>query len=214
VPVAGIVADWSGPVDRDGSTVAAVGRDRFNLAAGERAAVTGTSPNYCPECGTELGVRRVEGRDRPYCPACDAPVYRNAKPCAGVLVVRDDELLMVRRTNPPSVGAWSVPAGYLEHDEPPVAAAVRELREETAVRADPDAVELLGTRFVDHPDGWHVLVLVYAAAREATEGTPEPGSDAGDARFLSLSAFNDSDARVEPGYRPLLSKAVSRFGGV
>ena len=172
----------------------------------------GSTPNYCPRCGTALVGREIEGRRRRYCPDCDAPVYQNPKPCAGVLVVRGDELLLVRRTNPPHVGAWSIPAGFLERDEPPRRAAVRELREETGVDVDVEAIDRLGTRFVELPDGRHVLVLAYAVVREETEGEPRPGSDAGDARFWSLAAVDESDVRLEPGYRELFADAVDRFG--
>ena len=106
-----------------------------------RSRVSGPDPRFCPACGTGLTDRRVEGRDRRFCPACERPVYRNPKPCAGVLVVDGGRLLLVERTEPPAVGAWSVPAGYLEADEPPRAAAARELREETGF--DPDGVSLL-----------------------------------------------------------------------
>ena len=92
------------------------------------------SPNYCPDCGTALEGRRIEGRERRYCDRCERPVYRNPKPCSGVLVVDgQDRTLLVKRTEPPAAGSWSVPAGYLEADEPAPAAAIRELGEETGL---------------------------------------------------------------------------------
>lgn len=166
-------------------------------------------PNYCPTCGFELTDEQVEGRIRRYCQQCEKPIYRNPKPCAGVLVVDDrDRVLLVQRTEPPTAGAWSFPAGYLEVDEPPRQAATRDLREETNLTLTGDALQLLDTVFVRHPKGQHVLVIVYGSARSMATGTVTPGSDAADARFWDLSGLRQSDEHVEPGYDSIIRQAV------
>lgn len=170
-------------------------------------------PSYCPTCGGGLATRRVEGRERAYCGACERPVYRNSKPAAGVAVVDGPQALLVRRTNPPAVGSWSVPAGFLEHDEPPRAGAVRELEEETGVVADPGSLVLSATTFVERAAGPNVLVVVYAAPRAAAAGDPKPGSDAGAARFWRPGDLAAAGEEVEPGYGDVLATAVSTFGG-
>lgn len=167
------------------------------------------TPTYCPDCGSALSERTVEGRERAFCEDCEQPVYRNPKPCAGPLVVDGDRVLLVKRTEPPAVGAWSVPAGYLEVDEPPAEAAARELEEETGVRVAADALALLDTNLVSHADGSHVLVLVYRVPRSATAGDPVAGSDAAAARFWSLSELRASDEQLEPGYEGLLERALA-----
>lgn len=170
-------------------------------------------PSYCPSCGTSLTTRRVEGRDRRYCTACEQVVYRNPKPCAGVAVVDDGAVLLVRRTEPPSVGAWSLPAGYLEVDETPRAAAVRELREETKLAAPAGSLSLLATVTRALPDGRSVLVVVYALPRYETSGQPVAGSDAGAVRFWDVEALDaDAAETIEPGYRDVLRRA-SEYGG-
>lgn len=136
-----------------------------------------SAPSYCVDCGTALDSRRIEGRERAYCPACGRPRYRNPKPCAGVFVVDGPAVLLVRRTAPPGVGTWSLPAGYLEHDEPAPEAAVRELREETGVGAAPADLSLLTTRHVTHPERPPALVVAYTVPAAATTGEPVAGSD-------------------------------------
>ena len=169
-------------------------------------------PNYCPICGNELADAQIEGRLRRYCQQCDQPIYRNPKPCAGVLVVEENErVLLVKRTEPPAPGTWSVPAGYLEADEPPRQAAVRELREETNVAVPKDDITLLETTFVRHQNGQHVLVLIYAASRSATSGTVVPGSDAADAQFFGLPELASDGRDIEPGYESIFTAAVSEF---
>lgn len=162
-------------------------------------------PRYCPRCGEELVDRFVEERNRRFCPACDEIIYRNPKPCAGVLVVDDDSVLLVKRGVPPAVGTWSVPAGFLEADEPPEEAAARELHEETGVTVSPDDITLHDTIFKNGPSG-HALILVYVAPRRATEGKPVAGTDADGARFWTRDQISDMD--IEPGYRDIILSAV------
>lgn len=167
-----------------------------------------SQPTYCPGCGQRLQSRHVEGRDRHYCQSCDRIVYQNPKPCSGVLVLDGDEVLLVKRTEPPAVGSWSLPAGYLEVDEPPEQAAVRELREETGLEAASDALTLVDTVFVSHSDNLNVLVVVYAVARSRTSGDPVAGSDAAAARFWNRDELvNHNTERFEPGYLESVGRA-------
>lgn len=171
--------------------------------------VTG-SPNHCPSCGASLSTVRLEGRERNYCDACEMPIYRNPKPAAGVLVVDQDSVLLIRRTNPP-VGMWSLPAGFLEVDEPPAAAAVRELSEETGLSTRSTALTLFDTAFVDPDEAPPVLIVAYAVDRAETSGDPVAGSDADDARFFTDEQLSDLDA-IEPGYREMFRRAIRDFG--
>lgn len=167
-------------------------------------------PAYCPTCGSELTDREIEGRSRRFCPACQRPVYRNPKPAAGVVVVRDDGVLLVERTEPPAVGHWSLPAGYLEVDEPARRGAVRELREETGLGVDADDLTLTATRFVEPDEREPILVVVYTAPASATTGEPQAGSDAGAARFWSRGDLDTIP--IEPGYRALFERAIDEGG--
>ncbi|WP_348611532.1 NUDIX domain-containing protein [Halobaculum rarum] len=162
---------------------------------------------YCPTCGAALVDKQIEGRTRRYCQQCENPIYRNPKPCAGVLVVDEGDLLLVKRTQPPGVGAWSVPAGFLEYDEPPAFGAVRELEEETSITASAEDLELFETAFVTAGERANVLVIIYRVERSATKGDPEPGSDAGDARFWEMEAFESENEQVEPGYEEIFRRA-------
>jgi ADP-ribose pyrophosphatase YjhB (NUDIX family) len=167
-------------------------------------------PSHCPACGTPLTTVQLEGRARNYCDTCDEAVYRNPKPAAGVLVVDEESVLLIRRTNPPA-GVWSLPAGFLEADEPPQAAAVRELAEETGLSVPAAALTLFDTAFVDREGVPTVLVVIYAVDRKETSGDPVAGSDADDAGFVTDEQLADCDA-LEPGYEAIFRRAVREFG--
>lgn len=67
------------------------------------------------------------------CPACGEEHWRNARPCAGALVVRGGRVLLVRRAKEPWKGRWDIPGGFCEGDEHPEDAARREVAEETGL---------------------------------------------------------------------------------
>jgi len=144
------------------------------------------TPNYCPQCGAELGERHVEGRERKWCADCERPVFRNAVPCADVAVVRGDEVLLVERSVPPDAGAWTIPGGHLELEEEPREGAARELEEETGLRVDAGKLVLLEATQLDAIDGKHVVSVAYAVNAADVAGTPTAGSDAAAVEWVSL----------------------------
>ncbi len=141
-------------------------------------------PRFCPQCATPLETRHQDGRARPVCPACGWVYYAQRKVCVGAVVVQSDEVLLLRRAHAPYASAWGLPAGYVEIDETPAEAAVRETREETglAVAVGP----LLGVYpFDDDPRGAGLL-LVYLA--RLISGDLRMG-DEGEARWTPLDAL-------------------------
>jgi 8-oxo-dGTP diphosphatase len=51
----------------------------------------------------------------------------------GIVVVRDNKVLLGQRLSPLGFGTWSFPGGRLRSDESPLEGAMRELREETGL---------------------------------------------------------------------------------
>ncbi|MBI1797372.1 MAG: NUDIX hydrolase [Candidatus Eisenbacteria bacterium] len=138
---------------------------------------------HCPRCGTRLVRRDDHGRPRPTCPACGFIHYRNPAPAAGVILAGRAGVLMVRRRYDPAAGAWCLPAGFMEYGETPERCAVRELREETGVKAR--LTGLFGVYAgLDDPRVRSVLIL-YTAERVA--GRVAPGDDAIEARYFGLA---------------------------
>jgi ADP-ribose pyrophosphatase YjhB (NUDIX family) len=124
-------------------------------------------------------VRRV-------CPACGLIVFRDHKVAAGVLTVREGRILLVRRAIEPAQGLWSFPAGFVDFDEDPAAAAARECLEETGVRVEVTRLlDVISGR--EHERGAD-LVIVYCA-RALDAGPPRPGDDADDAAYFAPHAL-------------------------
>ena len=112
---------------------------------------------------------------------------RSPVPAVGVVCLRGAEVLLIRRGNRPRQGEWSLPGGRIEWGEAAMAAALRELHEETGVTADllglVDVVDGLFSKRGD-PEIWGHYVLVDYAARWIS-GEPRAGDDAADARFFA-----------------------------
>jgi 8-oxo-dGTP diphosphatase len=103
-----------------------------------------------------------------------------------VACLRGDDVLLIRRGAPPFEGQWSLPGGRIEWGERAAAAALRELKEETACEAEIvgliDVIDgLMGAEAA--APGWHYVLIDYAARWIA--GEPRAGDDAAEARFFS-----------------------------
>jgi 8-oxo-dGTP diphosphatase len=146
--------------------------------------VTTYPATYCPDCGTPLDERRVDGRQRRYCPDCERVVWHTPVPAAGVAVVGDRGVLTTERDIDPGRGEWAVPGGHMDAGETPAETAARELREEAGLRVDPDALALLDTHSPSFEGGKHMVVLDYVVPGAAVEGTPEPGPEVASVAWL------------------------------
>lgn len=111
---------------------------------------------------------------------------RQPVPAVGVVVLRGDEVLLVRRGTAPRLGQWSLPGGRIEWGEAAEAAALRELKEETGVEAELlGLIEVLDAVFTSRTTGETTrhYVLIDFAARWLS-GEPVAGDDAAEARFF------------------------------
>ena len=136
---------------------------------------------FCPYCATRLVRSDDHGVPRPTCPACGFVAYRNPAPAVGVILERDDEIVLVRRKFEPMAGGWSLPAGFMEYGESPEATAVRETKEETGL-----AIELTGLQNAYRAGadtGVPVLLLVYRA--RPVGGVLAAGDDADEAGWFA-----------------------------
>jgi ADP-ribose pyrophosphatase YjhB (NUDIX family) len=111
-------------------------------------------------------------------------------PIVGVaaVVVRDAEILLIRRGREPLLGAWSLPGGALELGETIAEGIVREVFEETGVRVCP--VEIVATldRIVRDEHGrvrYHYVLVEWLCRAEDEASMPVCGDDAADARWVS-----------------------------
>ena len=138
---------------------------------------------YCSNCGERNKTGEIEGRQRHYCPSCKTIHYENPRPAATVLVIQDDQLLLVKRAVEPRAGWWCLPGGFMEIGENTIAAAKRELLEETALEVD----NLQFLDFCSRVDGPSGDVVVFAFTTTVYRGVMSAGDDASDVAFFPIS---------------------------
>lgn len=120
-------------------------------------------------------------------------------PAVGIVCIRGEDVLLIRRGTPPKRGEWSIPGGRIEPGEAAKTAALRELKEETSVEA-----ELVG--LIDVIDGVfynragslitrHYVLIDYLA--RWVSGDPVAGDDAAEARFFHQSELGSVELWAE-----------------
>jgi len=140
--------------------------------------------NYCPTCGQPLEARHDGQDERPHCVPCRRFYYRNPIPAACCFVMRDDgALLFARRAVQPCLGMWTLPGGFIELNETTEEAALRELTEETNLRAT--RARLVGVSTKQSPASGAVMVLGYHIEDWHGEEAMRPDTDASELRFFA-----------------------------
>jgi 8-oxo-dGTP diphosphatase len=142
---------------------------------------------FCPQCGAELKSRRIEKKKRLVCPECHWVNYENPLPSSAALVRnKKGEVLLVKRAKEPGRWKWALPSGFIEIDETPEKACLRELKEETGLRGE--IVRLVGVYSQKSLLYRNVLIIGYEVE---AQGNLSPGSDSLEAEFFPLDNLPD-----------------------
>jgi 8-oxo-dGTP diphosphatase len=106
----------------------------FNLPLNQPA---NTEERFCSRCGNGLVPQMEGGRNRLVCSQCGHIVFGRFSVGVGGLLMHEGRVLVVQRGHDPGKGRWTLPGGFVEEDEAPDAAIIREVYEETGLAADP-----------------------------------------------------------------------------
>ena len=97
-------------------------------------------------------------------------------------------VLLIRRGKEPHYGRWMIPGGTLEWGETLEAAAIREVREETGIAIQIQALVDIVEAIPAGRGGFHFVIMDYLA--RPVGGTLEAASDALDAAWASEDEFD------------------------
>ncbi|GAG43810.1 unnamed protein product [marine sediment metagenome] len=123
----------------------------------------------------------------------------------GVLLIRHNSLLLVKRNYEPDAGYWSIPGGHLDLGEKIESAAEREGFEETGIKVHVSKLAGIIDKIMYDDNGkleYHYVLINYFV--EQSEGDkdqlPIPDSDALDAKFVlfdELKKYKLSESLIE-----------------
>lgn len=128
------------------------------------------------------------------------------------VTIRGSEVLLVRRKNPPDAGLWGFPGGHVDPGETGLAAAARELSEETGILATPrhyleniDVIERNG----DGSLRFHFLLA--AVLCDYISGEPVAADDALDADWWPVEEVLAGKLPLSVNVPELLALAIRRY---
>jgi ADP-ribose pyrophosphatase YjhB (NUDIX family) len=123
----------------------------------------------------------------------------------GILLIRNNSLLLVKRKYDPDAGYWSIPGGHLEVGERTIHAAEREGFEETGFKVKVDKFAGIIDKIMYDEKGkiqYHYVLVNYFVNQ--IEGEPDqapiPDTDALDAKFVpfeNLKSYQLTGSLIE-----------------
>jgi len=110
----------------------------------------------------------------------------------GAIVVKDGQVLLVRRGQPPSEGLWAIPGGRVELGETLQEAAEREIREETGLTIHAgDPVFTFDVILRDEAGRVRFHYVIIDLQAEYVNGVLCAGDDAREARWVAPGGLDE-----------------------
>lgn len=112
------------------------------------------------------------------------------RPIVGVggILIREDQVLLVKRGKEPGLGQWSIPGGAVRIGETLKEAVIREVQEETHLQVEVFTLVKVLERVFRDPEGrvaYHYVLVDFLCRYQG--GELQADTDAQDARFVALS---------------------------
>ena len=112
----------------------------------------------------------------------------------GVVIVHEEKIALIKRSNEPARGKWTIPGGLVELGEPIENAVIREALEETCLEVEnPRLVDVVGQ--VDHDADdrvkYHYVIIDYLV--HVRSGNISAASDAAELRWVPFDEVEKYD---------------------
>ncbi len=138
--------------------------------------------HFCVNCGAALVTRVIEGREVEACPNDSFVLWHDPKVSTAVVVEAGGGIVLGRRSIEPGYGLWCLPGGFVNDNEDPAVAAVRECFEEISVAVD--VTGLIGVFHIAKTDAPSMIVIAYRG-RVAGSAQAAPGAE-----MLEIGTFS------------------------
>ena len=102
---------------------------------------------------------------------------------ADLIVQKDDQVLLGKRSSEPGQGKWATPSGYIEYEDDFLSTAIREAKEETGLDVELKSIIQVVSSFAS--PGYHFLAVYLLAG--VVGGELAAGDDLLDVAWFPLS---------------------------
>lgn len=166
--------------------------------------------SHCPYCGNKTNITKNELN----CVKCGKSFYINNTPSVGVLIVKNNKVLLSKRKLSPKKGFWDYPGGFLNFGEHPKDAAKREILEETGTVIE--ILDLLGV-YTNHEyefQGEKIIPLDTVYIAKIKSGKPTAQDDVDKIKWFPINkppvkiafgcvknALNDLEEWLKKGHK-------------
>ncbi|MEC4747616.1 NUDIX hydrolase [Methylomicrobium sp. Wu6] len=129
----------------------------------------------------------------------------------GLLVNRQNQVLLIKRDKPPAQGLWSVPGGKLEAGEALVECCRREVKEETGLEVNVLSIAAVVERRIEN---FHYVIVDFLVELvDEQNNIPVAASDVSEARWIDLEKIGDYP--LVTGLSAIIQRtAADRSGGL
>lgn len=127
---------------------------------------------------------------------------------ASAVVIREGQILMIKRSNEPNKGKWSIPGGRVELGETVYEAAQREVFEECNIEIEISRLLSVGNNIIRDNEGrvkYHYVLIDLLG--EYKSGEIAAQSDAEEYRWVKIEELAGLD--MTPQLRTLLMQTMS-----
>jgi 8-oxo-dGTP diphosphatase len=161
---------------------------------------------FCPICKCVLTKTKDGICSRLSCNNCGWIYYHNPLPSVAAFVYNDNgEILLIKRGIAPGKGKWALPSGFIEQNELPEEAVLRELREETNIKGS--IHKLIGV--YTEPTKLYGNVLLIAYDINCFQCKPKFGSDTLHAKFFPAGKL---PAITFASHRAIIKHGIEKKG--
>ncbi|WP_374086495.1 NUDIX hydrolase [Methylomicrobium lacus] len=129
----------------------------------------------------------------------------------GLLVNRQNQVLLIKRDKPPAQGLWSVPGGKLEAGESLIECCQREVKEETGLEVNVLSIAAVVERRIEN---FHYVIVDFLTELvDEQNNIPIAASDVSEARWVELEKIGDYP--LVTGLSEIIQRAaINQCGGL
>ena len=120
------------------------------------------------------------------------------------IILKDKQILLIKRKNEPFKGKWALPGGFVEYGEKTEDAVMREVSEETGVKTK---IRTLAGVYSDpnrDPRG-HIITIIYVL--DIVDENVKAGDDASDVKFFDVHQL----PALATDHNKIINDVIKRF---